>query len=193
MKNFVFCLFLGLCLISGGQAGAFETPLTDAPSKALLQKTASSLKTYAERFGCEEFVWGNVTGGGTVVTVQFLPKDMPDQTQWQRMVSISLYGMTGDKKADGEVVDRMVQGLESQAAKLGEVVVDKLYLSRTGNKTMFLEYTKNKGKPERIDIAGVFMPVSDRSYALIQLNARIIPIKPEEELSMHRLVNPRAL
>lgn len=193
MKKLVFCLFLAMGLFMAGlPARAFETPVTDPSGRTLLQKTANSLKSYAEKFGCDNFVWGDVRGGGSVVAVQFIPKDTVDPRQYQRMVSISLYGMTGDKPTDAKVIEKLVQGLESQAAHMGEVVADKLYRSREGDETMFLEYTVAKGKPEREDIAGVFMPVSDKAYALIQLHARSIPLRPEEERAVHQLVNPRA-
>ena len=127
MKNIAFCLFLSAAVFCAQPAGAFETPVTDPQGKALLQKTADDLDIYAKQAGTPKFVWGNILNGGTILTLQFMPADIVDPSQWMRMTSMTIYGLSGDAEADKELVNKLILGFESQYKRTATDVTDKNY------------------------------------------------------------------
>ncbi|MDE1152170.1 MAG: hypothetical protein PW788_06480 [Micavibrio sp.] len=191
MKKLVFCVFFVCAFLLVAPAGAFETPVTDPQGKALLKKTGEDLKKYADMFNCKQFAFGNISGGGTILTLQFIPEGMDDPNQWTRMLSMTIYGLTGVREDDAKLVRKIIAGFESQYSSTAQVTADENYL-RDRDLSMFLEYTADATKATPTQVTSVFMRVSDKTYAFIQLNARINELTPKESLTMRRLVNPSA-
>jgi len=192
MKNIAFTLCLAACLLIAGRAFAFDTPVTDEQVKAEMQKTADSLAKYTEKFNCKNFVWANIANGGQLMTLQFMPEGLPDPSQWSRMLSITVYGLTGVQKDDAKTMASIILGLESQYKRIGDVTTDNNYMMDYKDPALFMEYTTGKGTPLPVTSAAAFLRVSDKSAAFMVLNARGRPFLHPEVLEMHRLVNPTA-
>ncbi|HYD19528.1 MAG TPA: hypothetical protein VEF76_13720 [Patescibacteria group bacterium] len=186
--------FLALTLPAG--AYAYDTPLTDPGAKKLLEKHAETAQKYADQFGCSNFVWGNIQNksGGQIVTLQYMPPELEDPNKWTRMLSVTIYALSGDKKADKDAQKNLIELLRTQFMRPGNLVsADENYLiNNNEDPALFIQYTTGRGTPAEVTYAGSFLRHTENSAAFIQLSARSRPLKKSESVNMHLLVNPQA-
>ncbi len=196
MKNLAFSLCLFALVLVGGGASAYETPLQDVGSKKLLEKNVEMVQKYADEFGCGNFIWGNLVNksGGQIVTMQFMPADLENPKEWTRMISVTTYALSGDKRADQAAQKNLIELLRTQFIRSGNVVsADQNYLiNGNTDPALFIQYTTGRGTPQEVTYSGVFMRTSENTASYIQLSARGRPLKKSDSVSMHLLVNPTA-
>ncbi len=196
MKNIAFSLCLLALALVGGAAFAYETPLKDVGTKKLLEKNVEMVQKFADRFGCSNFVYGDIVtkSGGQIVTMQFMPPDLAEPAKWQRMVSVTTYALSGDKMADQAAQKNLIELLRTQFIRAGNVVsADQNYLINWNvDPALFIQYTTGHGTPQQVTYAGVFMRTGENTASYIQLSARGRPLKKSESVNMHLLVNPTA-
>lgn len=190
-------LFLALfSLALPAAALAYDTPLTDAGQKKLLEKHVETVQKFADQFGCSNFVWGNIQNksGGQIVTAQFMPPELADPNQWTRMLSVTIYALSGDKAADKKAQMELIQLLRTQFMRTGNLVsADENYMiNNNEDPALFIQYTTGRGTPQEVTYAGAFLRNTDNTAVYVQLAARQRPLKKSEALNMHLLVNPLA-
>lgn len=196
MKNLAFLFCFSALVLIGGVAFAYETPLQDEGSKKLLEKNVEMVQKYADRFGCSNFVFGNIVNksGGQIVTMEFMPPDLANPKEWTRMLSVTTYALSGDKKADTAAQRNLIELLRTQFIRPGNIVsADQNYLINwNADPALFIQYTVGRGTPQEVTYAGAFLRTSENTASYIQLSARGRPLKKSESVNMHLLVNPTA-
>lgn len=197
MRSIAFFLCLAASIALCGAAIAYETPTPDPKSREMIESAANTeaIKDIVADFGTSKLVWGNVGSGGQVIQLQFMPEDLTDPRMWTRMLEVSVYGLSGDQKADLEAMKKIIYGLENAARLIlkEDPARDHNYMMNEGKDIgLYLQYTLNPGTPEHVTRVASFLRISDKSAAYFQLNARGVPMKKSEARKMHFLVNPMA-
>lgn len=196
MRNLAFVLVMAFGLVLSGAAGAYQTPTPDAKSKELIEAASKSeaVKNIITEMGCTKLVWAKVASGGQIIQLQFMPEDLDDDElrNWTRMMSVTIYGMSGDQAADYEAMKKLIYGLESQARMAAkELTEDRNYVMNEGKDIgMYLQYNLNVGKPDQVTLAGSFLRLTDKSAGYFLYNARSVPMRQSEIMKMHMLVDP---
>lgn len=196
MKNLAFVLAVAAGLLCFGAAYAYQTPTSDPKSKELIDASAKSeeVKAILAEMGCTKLVWAKVASNGQIIQLQYMPEDLDDDElrNWTRMMSVTIYGMSGDPAADMAAMKKIIFGLESQARIAAkELTTDRNYMMNEGKDIgMYLQYNVNAGKPDQTTLAGTFLRLTEKSAGYFLYQARGIPMKQSEIMKMHMLVDP---
>lgn len=196
MRNLAFVLTVAAGLFCFGAAHAYQTPTPDPRSRELIEAAAKSEEVQAilREMGCTKLVWAKVNQTGQIINLQFMPQDMDDDElqNWTRMMSVTIYGMSGQQAADYEAMKKLIYGLETQARIVAKQVdEDRNYVMNEGKDIgMYLQYNLNVGKPDQVTLAGAFLRLTEKTAGYFLYNARGVPMKKSELLKMHMLVDP---
>ena len=100
------------------------------------------------------------------MTLQYMPEDLEDPTKWTRMLEITVYGLSGEAEADKKAERKLIQLLETQYKRIGDVREDANYeMNEKKDVGMYLLYQMNAGTPQAVTAAGVFLRITDKSAA----------------------------
>lgn len=191
MRNLAFFAIFALSAAFAAPAMAYDSPVTDPVGKKVIETTDASVQEFTESFNMKKLVWADVKNDGQIVTLQYMPEDLEDPTKWTRMLEITVYGLSGEAEADKKAERKLIQLLETQYKRIGDVREDANYeMNEKKDIGMYLLYQVNPGTPQAMTAAGVFLRITDKSAAYIQLNARGRPLKKSEATLVHKLVNP---
>jgi hypothetical protein len=188
MKKFIAALTCVLMLAIAPQAHAFDSPLTNPKDRAALESVANAMKGYAEDLGCSLFTWGNISGMGGVYQLQFIPTGT-DPKSWKQRVQMNVYGLTGDPVSDS----RTLSSYQRSGAK---ILQNATYTDVHHEPLLFLEYeTAQTAYTKAVQLehgAGVLKRTSKNTAAFILMQSRGEKISPNQVMSIHRMVNPKA-
>lgn len=196
MKNIAFVLAVAVGLLFCGAAHAYQTPTSDPKSKELIEAAAKAEEVQAilREMGCTKLVWAKVNQTGQIINLQFMPEDMDSDElrNWTRMMSVTIYGMSGQQQADFEAMKKLIYGLESQARIVAKQVdEDRNYVMNQGKDIgMYLQYNLNVGKPDQVTLSGSFLRLTEKTAGYFLYQARGVPMKKSELMKMHMLVDP---
>jgi hypothetical protein len=196
MKKFIAALSCVLMLAMAPQVHAFQSPLTDPKDRAALEAVAKAMKIYAEDLGCSLFSWGNITSMGGVYQLQFIPTGT-DPNNWKQRVQMNVYGLTGDAAADRKLITRLIGTTLSSYQRSGaKILQNATYTDVHYEPLLFVEYETVQppySKPIQPEHgAGVLKRPSKNTAAFILMQTRGEKISPNQVMSIHRMVNPKA-
>jgi hypothetical protein len=196
MKKFIAALTCVLMLAMAPKAHAFDSPLTDPKDRAALESVANAMKTYAEDLGCSHFAWGNIVSMGGVYQLQFIPTGT-DANNWKQRVQMNVYGLTGDPMGDIKMITRLIGvTLNSYQRSGAKIVQNATYTDVRREPLLFLEYETTQTPYAKVvpkeHGAGVLKRTSKNTAAFILLQSRGDKISPNQVMSIHRMVNPKA-
>lgn len=185
------CLALGMMLAPAG-ARAFNSPVeAGTPEYRMLEKLGAQHQPVAARLGCPSFAWGNFIASGRIASLEYLPEGMAVKG-WKRLATITVYALSGQEKMDLRVMDSIINGMNAQIERAEAKVLRTEYFStRNGEPGMYVEYQIGEGA-EREHNAGVFMRISAKDAAFIQVQSRGQPLSSEDSARVHALIQPRS-
>lgn len=190
MKKILCALMLCLVLCAPVASGAFETPLTDPKGVAVLEKLGTFFKPVADQFGCTDFAWGNVANEGKLASLEFVPPGVK-VAEWKRMVTVTVYSLTGDAVQNKVEMQGIVNALTKQFETNGKVISKSLYTNNADEAGAFFEYEVGLGAAKEHN-AGIFMRVTPTLAAFMQIQARGGALSADDSLKIHKMANPKA-
>lgn len=180
---------LVLCIGVSDIASAFETPLTNPKGRQLLEKMGKQLQPIAAEFGCDAFAWGNIVGDGRIAAFEYIPKNSGRVEKWKRMVTITIYTLTGDQKTDLQLLDNIADELTKSIKKNAKVLQYELFRNQHKEPGMFLEYEIGKDAAKEHN-AGVFLRIMNTSAAFIQYQSRPDKLSKADVEKVRSLLGP---
>ncbi|MEZ0263065.1 MAG: hypothetical protein ACAH80_18820 [Alphaproteobacteria bacterium] len=196
MKKFIAALTFVLVLAMAPVAHAYDTPLTNPKDKAALEAVANAVKMYAEDLGCSQLAWGNISGMGAVYQLQFIPTGT-DPKAWKQRVVMNVYGLPNDPIMDIRMITRLIAMTISSYERAGVTIVQKpTYTDVRREPLLFIEYettsTVYTKQAQKEYGAGFLKRTSKNTAAFVLLQSRYEKISPNQTVSIHRMVNPKA-
>lgn len=195
MKKFIAALSLVLALAISPAAHAYDTPMTDPKDKAALEAVAKAVKMYAEDLGCSQLAWGNIGRMGGLYQLQFIPTGT-DAQNWKQRVQMNVYGLKSDSSDIKTITGLIAVTLNSYKRSGVKIIQSQTYTDSRYEPLMFIEYETGDNayaKPMQKEYgAGVLKRISKNTAAFILLQSRGEKISPNQSLSIHRMVNPKA-
>lgn len=197
MKKFIAALSFVLVLAMTPAAYAYDTPLTNPKDKAALEAVANAMKMYAEDLGCSQFAWGNIGSMGGVYQLQYIPTGTDPKT-WKQRVQMNVYGLSNDPAMDIKMITRLIGVTLNSYQRSGvKITQSPTYTDNRREPLLFLEYesadTSVYAKQVQKEYgAGILRRTSKNTAAFILLQTRGEKISPNQSLSIHRMVNPKA-
>jgi hypothetical protein len=184
------CLCLGL-LLQGAPAYAFESPVVaNTPEYRLLEKLGAQHQPTAANLGCPSFAWGNFIADGKIASLEYLPEGAGVKG-WKRLATVTVYALSGEEKTDLRLMDSLINGIDAQlAAAEAHVLKTEYFATRSGEPGMFVEYEVGEGADHEHN-AGVFLRISPRDAAFIQIQSRGQPLAVADRANVRALIQPR--
>ena len=192
-KIFIFCLAVVLSC-AGGEARAFETPVTTEAERQMVKDFGDRFLGVATSLGCDTFSWGTLDSTGQTALLEYIPKppanQFHDPSAWTRKVTVTVYGLTGDKQKDLELMVGLIDRMMTLYKEHATIVKSEFY-EVGGEPAIFLQLEGGEGA-QRERTAGVFMRVSQNNAALMGLQLRGRELNAEDITKIRALLPPGA-
>jgi hypothetical protein len=172
MKRFQFLIAVIFIFGSVACAGAFTTPVTDKNQLASLIDLGKGFLPAAQRLGFPVLAWGNVIDNGEVIILEYSADDKPRSQDWDRMVTITVYALSGEAEKDRQILTNIQNGLIKAYTDGGKVIQSEFYTYGPEKYPMaFIEYKIGKGADAEHN-AGVLIKPGDKIAAFVQIQCR---------------------
>ncbi len=183
----VFCVFFA---VAATPSYGFETPVVSAKDHQFLENIGTVFLRVGKKFGCDQFAWANfVTPEKRALAFEYVPKG--DHVEnWTRLVTVTLFTLTGDPKIDHEIMDKLEGGLLGAYKSRGKIIATEFYHNnQTNDPAAFIEYDIGSG-PLLEHNAGVFLRTGKVAAGFIQVQSRGKPLKPSDITGLKSLLGP---
>jgi hypothetical protein len=172
MKRFQFLIAVIFIFGSVACAGAFTTPVTDKNQQAAIADLGNGFLPAAQRLGFPVLAWGNVLNDGALIVLEYLPDEKTSVEAWDRMVTITVYALSGEAEKDRQILTNIQSGLIKGYGDNGKILQSEFYTYGPEKYPMaFIEYKVGKGAQTEHN-AGVLIKPGDKIAAFVQIQCR---------------------
>ncbi len=182
-----FCLFFA---VAAPPSYGVERPAVSAQDRQFLDHIGKVFRNVGDKFGCSELVGANfVPPQNQEIALEYLPKGDKLQS-WTRMVTVTLFTLTGNPKIDYQIMNKIAGGLLGAFRSRGKITGMQFYHNSKNNEpAAFFQFDMGSGASLEHD-AGVFLRTGEIAAGFIQVQSRGKPLMPSDIAGLKSLLGP---